>query len=148
MALPFSSPAASSATSAQTSATQFTTWILGLFATVALVLSVIGIYGVMSYLVTQRTREFGIRLALGATRSNVVGSVLRHGGLLILVGAASGVAITAGLYRLFSSMLFQVAAFDRASGLAVLALVGAAFLACVIPAIRATRVDPVIALRN
>jgi putative ABC transport system permease protein len=134
--------------SAQSSASQFTTWILGLFATVALVLSVIGIYGVMSYLVTQRTREFGIRLALGATRSNVVASVLRLGTVLIIVGAAIGVAITAGLYRLFSTMLFQVTAFDRASGLAVLALVGAALLACVVPAIRATRVDPVVALRN
>jgi ABC-type antimicrobial peptide transport system permease subunit len=132
----------------QTSANRFTTWILGLFATTALILSVIGIYGVMSYLVTQRTREFGIRLALGATRGNVVGNVLRHGVTLIAIGTVIGIAATAGLYKLFSSLLFEVTAFDSSSGLAILALVAAALLACVVPAIRATRVDPVTALRT
>jgi putative ABC transport system permease protein len=132
----------------QTSASRFTTWILGLFATTALVLSVIGIYGVMSYLVTQRTREFGIRLALGATRLNVVSNVLRHGVTLVAIGTVIGIAATAGLYKLFSSMLFEVKAVDVSSALAILALVAAAVLACVVPAIRATRVDPVTALRN
>jgi putative ABC transport system permease protein len=132
----------------QTSASRFTTWILGLFATTALVLSVIGIYGVMSYLVAQRTREFGIRLALGATRADLVRVVLRHGTTLIAFGAVIGIAATAGLYRLFSSLLYEVTAVDVSSGLAILVLVGAAVLACIVPAIRATRVDPVIALRN
>jgi ABC-type antimicrobial peptide transport system permease subunit len=102
----------------------------------------------MSYLVTQRTREFGIRLALGATRANVVGSVLRHGVLLIAVGTVIGVAIAGGLYRLFSSQLFGVTAVGISSGLAILSLVAVAVLACLISAIRATRVDPVRALRN
>jgi predicted permease len=132
----------------QTSASRFTTWILGLFAMAALVLSMIGIYGVMSYLVTQRTREFGIRLALGATRADVVRSVLRHGAILIAFGTIIGVAVTGGLYRLFKSLLFEVTALDLSSGLAILSMVGVALLACVIPAIRATRVDPVSALRN
>ena len=132
----------------QTSASRFTTWILGLFATTALVLSVIGIYGAMSYLVTQRTREFGIRLALGATRLNVVSNVLRHGITLVAIGTVIGVGATAALYKLFSSLLFEVTVFDTSSGLAILALVAAAVLACVVPAIRATRVDPVTALRN
>jgi len=102
----------------------------------------------MSYLVTQRTREFGIRLALGATRTNVVQAVLRHGATLIAIGTIIGVLLTSGLYRLFRSLLFEVTAFDVSSGLASLALVGVALLACVVPAIRATRVDPVTALRN
>jgi predicted permease len=132
----------------QTSASRFTTWILGLFATTALVLSVIGIYGVMSYLVTQRTREFGIRLALGATRMDVVRNVLRHGVVLVAIGTVIGVAMAGGLYKLFSSQLFEVTAVDISSAVAIMALVGAAILACVVPAIRATRVDPVKALRN
>jgi putative ABC transport system permease protein len=132
----------------QTSAPRFTTWILGLFAATALVLSIIGIYGVMSYLVTQRTREFGIRLALGATRANVVRSVLGHGARLIGLGTVIGIAVTAGLYRLISAQLFEVTALDVSSVVAVLLLVGVAVLACLIPAIRATRVDPVSALRN
>jgi len=132
----------------QTSAPRFTTWILGLFAATALILSIIGIYGVMSYLVTQRTREFGIRLALGATRGDVVRSVLGHGARLIAIGTAIGVAVTAGLYRLFSSLLFEVTALDVSSAVAILLLVCVAVLACLVPAIRATRVDPVSALRN
>ena len=132
----------------QTSASRFTTWILGLFAAAALVLSIIGIYGVMAYLVTQRTREFGIRLALGATRTDVVTSVLRHGVALIAVGTVVGVAIAGALYRLFSSQLFEVTAMDLSSGLAILSLVAAAVLACLVPAVRATRVDPVTALRD
>jgi putative ABC transport system permease protein len=135
-------------TAAQTSASRFTTWILGLFASAALVLSVIGIYGVMSYIVTRRTRELGIRLALGAARADVVWSVLRHGALLIALGTAIGVAIVAGLSRVFTSRLFEVTPLDPASGLAILVLVIVAVLACFVPAIRATRVDPVTALRS
>ena len=133
---------------AQTAVSRFTTWILGLFASAALVLSAIGIYGVMSYLVAQRTREFGIRVALGASRGDVVRTVLGRGMILIGAGVLIGVAATAGLYQLFSSLLYEVTALDAASGLAIVALAGVAILACVIPAMRATRVDPVIALRN
>jgi putative ABC transport system permease protein len=133
---------------AQTAAWTFTTWILGVFAATALVLSVIGIYGVMSYLVAQRTREFGIRLALGATRSGLVAVVLRHGALLIAIGAVIGIAASAGLSGLLGGLLYGVTAVDVASGVAILVLVVVAVLACAIPALRATRVDPVIALRN
>jgi predicted permease len=132
----------------QTSASRFTTWVLGLFAAITLVLSVIGIYGVMSYLVTQRTREFGIRLALGATRNDVVTSVLRQGAILIALGTVIGIAVTGGLYRVFSSQLFEVTALDISSALAILSLVVVAVIACLVPAIRATRVDPVRALRD
>ena len=76
------------------------------------------------------------------------GTVLRHGVVLIAIGTVIGIGVTAALYKLFSSMLFEVTAVDVSSALAVLALVGAAVLACLNPAIRATRVDPVMALRN
>jgi putative ABC transport system permease protein len=133
---------------AQTAASTFTTWILGLFATTALVLSVIGIYGVMSYLVAQRTREFGIRLALGATRREIISVVLRHGGRLILVGAAIGMAGSLGLSKLLGGLLYGVTPIDMSSAVAVLVLVTVAVLACLVPAFRATRVDPVDVLRG
>ncbi len=132
----------------QTSASRFTMWVLGLFAVVALVLSAIGIYGVMSYLVTQRSREFGIRLALGATRGEIVGVVLRQGTMLIAIGVVIGIGATAALSTLFDSLLYGVTAVDVSSGLAVVTLIVAATLACIIPAMRATRVDPAVALRN
>ena len=132
----------------QTAPSRFTTWVLSLFASSALILAVIGIYGVMSYLVAQRTREFGIRLALGASRLDVVRAVLVRGAVLIGVGTVIGVAAAAGLYQVFSSLLFQVTAFDPSSGLAILLLVATALLACLVPAVRATRVDPIEALRN
>ena len=131
----------------QTSATRFTTWVLGLFAGTALILSVIGIYGVMSYLVAQRTREFGIRLALGASRRQIVGAVLWHGITLIAIGALSGIVLIVPLSRLFQSLLFEVTALDASSAYAIALLVAAALVACVVPAVRATRVDPAIALR-
>ena len=135
---------------AQTAPSTFTTWILGLFAMTALVLSVVGIYGVMSFLVTQRTREFGIRLALGATRRELVGVVLKQGARLIAVGAAIGVVLSLGLSRVLDNLnlLYGVTAMDVASAAAILVLVVVAVLACAVPAARATRVDPVIALRN
>jgi predicted permease len=133
---------------AQTSASRFTTWILGLFALAALVLSMIGIYGVMSFLVAQRTREFGIRLALGATRADVIRSVLSQGARLIGLGTIIGIVVTGGMYRFFSALLFEVTAVDVSSGLAILSLVAVALLACLIPAIRATRVDPATVLRT
>ena len=133
---------------AQTAASTFTTWILGLFAATALVLSVVGIYGVMSFLVAQRTREFGIRLALGATRRELVGVVLKQGTRLIAVGAGIGVVGSLGLSKLLGGLLYGVTPVDVASAMAILVLVVVAVLACAVPAARATRVDPVIALRN
>jgi ABC-type antimicrobial peptide transport system permease subunit len=114
----------------------------------ALGLSVIGIYGVMSYLVTQRTREFGIRLALGASRVDVVRSVLQRGIWLIALGTAIGVGVAAALYQVFSTQLFEVTALDSSGALAIVTLSVVATLACIVPAIRATRVDPVTALRQ
>jgi putative ABC transport system permease protein len=132
----------------QTSASRFTMWVLGLFAVTALILSAIGIYGVMSYLVTQRWREFSIRLALGATRRDILGVVVRHGAQLIAIGAAIGIAAALGLSRVFASALYGVTTFDVSSIVAIVVLVGSALLACVIPAFRATRVDPATTLRS
>ena len=132
----------------QTSVSRFTTWVLGVFAATALVLSIVGIYGVMAYLVAQRTREFGIRLALGARRADIVQVVLRQGLRLILIGATIGVGATLALVRLLESVLYQVTAMDGSAALAVATLLGVALIACAVPAIRATRVDPVVALRT
>ena len=122
--------------------------VFGGFAAVALAIAVVGVAGVLAFLVSRRTREFGIRLALGATRTDVVTSVLRHGAILIAIGTVIGAAVAGGLYRLFSAQLFEVTAMDMSSALAVLSLVAVAMLACLVPAMRATRVDPVSALRS
>jgi predicted permease len=132
---------------AQTAAPRFTAWVLGVFAGTALLLSVVGIYGVMSYLVAQRTREFGIRLALGARRADIVRAVLGQGTALIGAGAAIGIAATLLLARLLGDLLYQVTPTDASAGVAVVVLVGVAVVACTVPALRATRVDPVVALR-
>lgn len=132
----------------QTAESRFTTWLMGVFAAVALLLSVVGIYGVMSYLVTQRTREFGIRRALGAGRSEILRLVLRHGMYLIAAGVVLGIAGSIGVARLLQSMLFGVSAADVSAGLAVALLALVALAACTVPAMRATRVDPITALRN
>ena len=131
----------------QTSQSRFTMWLMGVFATVALSLSVIGIYGVMSYLVTQRTREIGIRLALGASGSDILRLVVGNGARLIAGGVVIGVAASFALHRLVSSLLFGVTAADPASGIAVGVLAGVALVACYLPALRAARVDPLNALR-
>jgi putative ABC transport system permease protein len=114
---------------------------------VALSLSVIGIYGVMSYLVTQRTREIGIRLALGAGGHDILRLVVGNGARLIGAGILIGVAASFALQRLVSSLLFGVTAADASSGIAVGVLAAVALLACYLPALRATRVDPLHALR-
>jgi putative ABC transport system permease protein len=132
----------------QSSASRFTTWLLSVFAATALVLSVVGLYGVMSYLVAQRTREFGIRLALGASRTEIVRRVLRDGAWRVAIGAAIGLAATTGLAGLLAGLVYGVGTFDISSLLAVATLVVVAIAACGIPAVRATRVDPAIALRN
>ena len=129
-------------------ARRFSMFLLGIFASVALILASIGIYGVISYLVGQRMHELGIRVALGAQRSDVLRLVLGQGLKMALIGVGIGVAAALGLTRLMSKMLFGVSAADPVTYLgvgAILTLI--ALLACYVPARRAMRVDPIIALR-
>jgi putative ABC transport system permease protein len=122
--------------------------LLGVFAVLALVLSSIGIYGVISYLVGQRTHEIGIRMALGAQQGDVLKLVLGQGMRMALIGVGVGVAAAIGLTRLMSKMLFQVSATDPVTLIGVsVVLTGVALAACYIPARRAMRTDPIIALR-
>jgi putative ABC transport system permease protein len=92
-------------------------------------------------------REFGIRLALGASPRDIVGVVLRHGTRLIAIGAAIGILVSIGLSQLFTALLFEVTASDASAALATVLLLAAAVLACVIPAVRATRANPVETLK-
>jgi ABC-type antimicrobial peptide transport system permease subunit len=122
--------------------------MLGIAAAVALLLGAVGIYGVISYVVSQRTREIGVRVALGARAGDVSGLVLRHGLALAATGAVIGLVAAAALTRLMSSLLFGVRPVDPVTfaGVAVL-LVAIALLACWLPARRAMRIDPIEALR-
>ncbi|MGC1267736.1 MAG: FtsX-like permease family protein, partial [Candidatus Acidiferrum sp.] len=122
--------------------------LLGIFAGMALLLAAIGIYGVMSYFVSERTREIGIRVALGAGRSDVLGLVGTLGLKLAVLGVAIGLALALGLTRFIASFLYGVKAADPLTYAAVaLALIGVAMLATFIPARRAMKVDPMVALR-
>ncbi len=133
--------------SASNAEPRYQTFLLGLFGGLGLLLALVGIYGVISYSVTQRTREIGIRMALGAEPSGVMRLVLAHGLKLALIGVAIGVGASLGLTRLMSSLLFGVSATDPLTfaGVAIL-LVAVSLAACYIPARRAMKVDPMVAL--
>jgi putative ABC transport system permease protein len=127
---------------------RFNTLLLGAFAAIALLLTAAGIFGVLSYLVTQRTREIGLRMALGAQPKDVLGVIVGHGMRLVLVGLCIGVAGALVVTRWMSSVLFDVTPTDPLTFVVVAALLGiVAFLAAYVPARRAMRVDPMVALR-
>jgi len=132
----------------QSALDRFITWVMGVFAGIATWLCALGIYGVMSYIVTQRTREIGIRLALGAQPREVLAAIVGGGARLIVAGIVLGGVAAFGLKRVVSAQLFDVSLSDPAAVLAVVlfGLVGLA--ACVIPGVRATRLDPVRALHQ
>jgi putative ABC transport system permease protein len=129
-------------------ARRFSMLLLAVFAVVALALAVIGIYGMLSYAVAQRTREIGLRMTLGAQRTDVMRLVIGHGMKLAIAGVALGLIASFALTRTMKNLLFGVSATDPVTfGLITLLLSLVALLACWIPARRATKVDPIEALR-
>ncbi len=128
---------------------RLSTILLGVFAGLALLLASLGIYGVMSYAVAQRTREIGVRVALGASRDNVLGLVLRQGAALAVTGAVIGFAGALALTRLIAAQLYGVKPTDPMTfALVTLLLLAVALAATMVPAMRAMRVDPIVALRE
>jgi predicted permease len=128
---------------------RFSMTLLNAFAVAALLLASIGLYGVISYLVGQRTQELGVRIALGAGRKDILRLIVNHGMKMALAGVAIGLIAAFGLTRLLSEMLYGVSATDPATfAIIALLLAAVALLACFVPAWRATRVDPITALRQ
>jgi ABC-type antimicrobial peptide transport system permease subunit len=130
------------------SADRFSMLLLAAFGVLALLLAAIGMYGVISYSVLQRTPEIGIRIALGARRSRIFMMVLGQGSRLVSTGIAIGLVVAFGVTRLMTSFLYEVRSTDPATFVSVsLLLIAVALLACYMPARRAMKVDPIIALR-
>ena len=150
----FNAPLASllvalSAPAASVAAPRFNTTLLSIFAAVALVLTIIGLYGVMSYSVAQRTNEIGIRMALGARRGQVLAMVLRQGLAPIVIGLALGLGGAAAGTRYLEGLLFGLTPLDPPTfAYVAIAFALVALLASYVPARRATRVDPLVALRE
>ena len=131
------------------SADRFSMWLLGILGSLALALAATGLFSLLSYLVSQRTHEIGVRMALGADPRAIFRLVLGQGGLLLVVGLAIGLVASLICARLFSSLLFGISARDPLTFMITPALLSlAALLACYIPARRATKVDPLVALRT
>ena len=134
---------------ATTAPRRFNTLLLAIFAALALALAAVGIYSVISYSVTQRTREIGVRMALGAKASDVVRLIVKQGMTLALAGIVAGIAAALAAGRAMANLLYGVSASDPATFTAIaLLLAVVAWLACYLPARRAARVDPMIALRH
>jgi ABC-type antimicrobial peptide transport system permease subunit len=128
---------------------RFNTVLFATFAVVALALAAFGIFGVMSFVVAQRTHEIGLRMALGAGRARVIADVLREGMITALVGVVLGTAGAYAVGRAMQGMIYGVSAFDvPAFSVVVFTLVGSALVACIVPARRAASVDPMVALRT
>jgi putative ABC transport system permease protein len=122
--------------------------LTGIFGAIALVLSAIGVYGVMAHLVSEQTHEIGIRMALGAPRENVLQMVFRRGMITTAIGLVAGLPIAYGFARLMASLIYGVTASDAVTFVAIpLTLIGTAALAIYIPARRAMKIDPIVALR-
>jgi ABC-type antimicrobial peptide transport system permease subunit len=128
---------------------RFVAVLLGAFAGVALLLAAVGTYGILSYTVSERRHEIGIRMALGATRSTVLGLVLRQGAILTGIGLAAGVIAAVALSRVMRTLVFNVRPSDPLTmGAVTIFIALIALVACYIPARRATRVDPIVVLRE